>query len=55
MKIQSFKKWSENPSYHGSYGDYVRHMEATERYDSEQEQERLAEKIAEKLVKKIKR
>ncbi len=32
FRIKSYEEWSSNPSYHGGYDDYVRHMKGLKEY-----------------------
>lgn len=47
--IKTAAEWMRNPSYHGSYNDYVRYMRGMQAYYVEQAENRLVDKIAERL------
>ena len=53
--IETYSKWSRNPSYHGSYDDYVAHMKASFRYEQKERERRLVKKIAKRVVQKLKK
>ena len=52
-RIQPFEEWNRRPSWHGSYDDYVRHMQDAQRrnqaHRDEVNNQRIAELVAEKL------
>ncbi len=49
MKIESYKEWSRNPSWHGDYSDYVSHMENEKRIQKRESEERIAKLVAKEL------
>ncbi len=49
-KIETFQEWDRNPSYHGSYDDYVAHMKASFEYYKKLDEDRLAKKIAKEVA-----
>jgi hypothetical protein len=47
--IRTYKEWKMNPSYHGSYEDYVRQMRAMEASRQRESEERIADLVVAKL------
>jgi hypothetical protein len=51
-KIKLYSEWFRDPSYHGSYADYVLQMTVANQRANE---DRLANKIADLVVEKLKK